>query len=194
MKRSKQKRRGLVWLKVVLIVIVLIAAVFGIGLLSDGFGGAVPLYGIAYGEKTYYKPAKAVSLGSIESGSTFTVTRPFGGEIATKITLKNGLDGGLVIGGEPHTLKELGGKDFSKAFTVKETESGFTLSFGSLSDIFETVLGAKTEIDDKISGELFELQVTCKSSASTFSFTVDENAPVEGVTVDPDHYVFGADK
>ncbi len=166
----------------ILCIAVLGGAIFGITVLTDGYGGRVPLFSVTHRDKKYFSlitpTPYAESIGAIQLGEEFIVKSLFS-DYEVKIYAKEA-DLSFTLWGEKWTWADVQGKDFTSAFTIEKTENGFILSFGNVEDILSAVIGGQVDLKLDEAIELFEMVISCRSYEYRFDFGVYASG-VEGV-------------
>ena len=126
----------------------------------------------------------------LENGSTYTVSEKFGSEYTVKFTAYGARDFSFTLGAEPYAWKNINGDDFTAGFTVNRTETGFSVSFGTLEEIIQTVKGNTATLAAGASpavGEKFTMTVSSGSRSVAMNFITR----VDGVDLDDSDIIFG---
>ena len=179
--------------------IVILVLILSLGVLSRLIGISGNQITLTYGGESY---KKSVSGLEIAPESEFGVKlRDKSAEYEVKIYAAGTeeTDFTFTVGGTEYSWqKDIAGanggrgEDFTDAFEVTQTDTGFTVSCGvekALRDIWQD---AEIELPEVPAGDRFRMEITSGKTTLTVSFSVKEprNIGVEGVELTPGEIVF----
>ena len=183
-------------------VIVLLVLILSLGLLSRLFGGFIgrPEITLTYAGESY---KKSVSGLKIEPESEFGIKlRDKSAGYAVKIYAQGTeeTDFAFMVNGTVYSWQQdiAGanggrGEEFSAAFEMTQTESGFTISCGMEKALKDIWPDAEIELPANIpAGDRFRMEITSGKSTLTVGFSVREpgSIGVEKIELSPGEIVF----
>lgn len=194
---AQSKKRN----KILTAIIVIIVLILTLGLLGRLTGGLIPgteltvtyngrsyksdatgleiapesEFGVKLGDEKAGYEVKIYAAGSAETDFIFTVA---GTEYSWYADIA-GANGGQ-------------GEDFTSAFEVTQTESGFTVSCGLEKALRDIWPNAEIELPEVPAGDRFRMEVTSGKTTLTIGFSVKETGynPVTGIGLEPGEIIF----
>ena len=182
--------------------IVILVLILSLGVLSRLLGGVVVGRGITltYGGESYKKSVSGLEIAAESEFGVKLRDKSAGYEVKIYASGTEESDFAFTVGGTEYSWqKDIAGanggrgEDFTDAFEVTQTESGFTIACGvekALRDIWQ---GAEIVLPEEIpAGDRFRLEVTSGKNTLTVEFSVKEPESVgeEGVELAPGEIVF----
>ena len=182
--------------------IVILVLILSLGVLSRLLGGVVGGSGITltYGGKSYKNSVEGLEIAAESEFGGKLRDKSAGYEVKIYALGTEETDFTFTVGGKEYSWqKDIAGanggrgEDFTDAFEVTQTESGFTIACGlekALRDIWQD---EEIELPENIpAGDRFRLEVTSGKNTLTVSFSVKEpgNIGVEKIELNPGEIVF----
>jgi len=182
--------------------IVILVLILSLGVLSRLLGGVVGGSGITltYGGKSYKNSVEGLEIAAESEFGVKLRDKSAGYEVKIYALGTEETDFTFTVGGKEYSWqKDIAGanggrgEDFTDAFEVTQTESGFTIACGlekALRDIWQD---EEIELPENIpAGDRFRLEVTSGKNTLTVSFSVKEpgNIGVEKIELNPGEIVF----
>ena len=170
---------------IVLVIILLAAAVYGIFMLTNGFGGTYATfitkindeYILASGSTEIPRESKIEVISY--SDYAFTVTAAEQAE---------GTDFEVALDGETYSWSDFIGKDFTSAFTFTQSDGVVTLDYGNPEEIISAATGQTAVISGDASGTLFCMTISSGNSSIDLTFQLAQmQVNVDGIIIVPDH-------
>ena len=177
-------------LMVLLIVGIIAFATYGIVKIAHGeFYGMRTTYVVTIDGKTYTKDTAGLIIRSDTEIEIESLKTKGDGEYSVKITATAAaLKFDFKVGQETYKWTDVDGWDFTVGFTLKATENGFSLSYGSLADLIAEVMGRKVTLEqDSPIGDMFIMTISDGDKEMHIGFGL--TFPVGGVELNPDHII-----
>ena len=187
--RKKTARTVAIVLLVILMLAILGFAGFGIAyLVTDGFGGRMPMTVIVIDDEIYSQSAEDIE---VYPGDEVRVQNLIGDTQYTMQIVGNASKNNFAftLDGEPYTWRDMDGEDMTAGFTIIQTETGFTIDYTTVPSILTAALGGEVVIseDAETTGDLFILIITIGEEEYRFGFGVGSG--VTEIVLDPDQIV-----
>lgn len=187
--RKKTARTVAIVLLIILLLAILGFAGFGIAyLVTDGFGGRMPMTVIVIDDEIYSQSAEDIE---VYPGDEVRVQNLIGDTQYTMQIVGNASKNNFAftLDGEPYTWRDMDGEDMMSGFTIIQTETGFTIDYTTVPSILTEALGGEVVIseDAETTGDLFTLIITIGEEEYRFGFGVGSG--VTEIILDPDQIV-----
>lgn len=187
--RKKTARTVAIVLLIILLLAILGFAGFGIAyLVTDGFGGRMPMTVIVIDDEIYSQSAEDIE---VYPGDEVRVQNLIGDTQYTMQIVGNASKNNFAftLDGEPYTWRDMDGEDMTSGFTIIQTETGFTIDYTTVPSILTEALGGEVVIseDAETTGDLFTLIITIGEEEYRFGFGVGSG--VTEIILDPDQIV-----
>lgn len=171
-------------ISIILILILLAGAFGGVWYFSNGFDGRTSTFLVKYGGNVYLQES---DLGEVRSGAEFEVYSIE--EYDIRIMARKGSDLAFMVGSEEYSWNDVAGKDLTRSFQMKRTDSGFLLSYSGLSGILTEYYGMQVEVMDAAEkSPAFDLTLITSKSELRLSFRLSLHAG--SISVSEDHIIF----
>ena len=185
-KGGRKARRAVLTVALVLLILVFIAlGLFLVYYFTEGFGGDFPTFAIEQDGKRYYRSTDEMALSS---GSEFRIRTIFGGECSVRFeaaSVSEEQDFGFKVNGEARTWSSLAGSDLTGGITLTETENGYKVEYGTLSEVVSSALGAEITELQETKGKLITMIVTYGKGELRLGCVVG-TIPVTGIELPPE--------
>ena len=175
---------------ILLALIIIAGAVFGIFMGTNGFGGNYATFLTKINDDyIIVSGSAAVPRGSrieVKSFSDYTFS-------VTAVMPQQGGDFEVTLGnGDVYAWSDFEGRDFTAGFAFTPTDDGaVVIDYGELTEILSAATGQPATISGEPSGELFCLTVSSGNSVLGLNFELATmHQEPTGITVTPDYIVF----
>lgn len=125
---------------------------------------------------------------ALSSGSEFRIRTIFGGECSVRFeaaSVSEEQDFGFKVNGEARTWSSLAGSDLTGGITLTETENGYKVEYGTLSEVVSSALGAEITELQETKGKLITMIVTYGKGELRLGCVVG-TIPVTGIELPPE--------